>query len=218
MEKKINWWKIAAVALVLLAFLTGGFFLGRAFTEPEYIEGPIKYIPSDPIHDTVSIDKPYKVVEPIDTASIIAQCVRDGIYYELFPERVRDSIIYVTKEDTTAILRDYAAEKYYSDVLFDVDTLGKCTVDTKVQYNRLMAMSYEFVPVTKTQTNTVVKTKKFSPFIGAGISTLPSVGVCVGGYISEKWGLQVEGQYNINPAGIENFPKYDLGMKVLRKF
>lgn len=218
MEKKINWWKITVIFLVLLAFATGGFFLGRSFSNIEYIPGPIKYLPGNPIHDTIKIDKPVKIKEPVDTANIIAQCVCDGIYYELFPEKVRDSIVYVSKEDTTAILKDYATEKYYSEILFDTDTLGKCTVDTKIQYNKLMAMSYDFVPVTRSQTNTIVKTKRFSPFMGVGVSTLPAAGVCVGGYINEKWGLQVEGQYNINPKGIENFPKYDFGMKILRKF
>lgn len=181
--------KILYMCLGVL-LLVGGFALGRlsvpvrTVTKTEYKELP-------PITDTVYYPKPQIVHPPIDTADIIAQCVADGKYYELFPERVRDSIVYVNKEDTTAIMRDWATEKIYNETLFDIDTVGRCDITAAIQYNTLIQYGYRFVPIMKTVETKEVRTKKFSPFIGVGLTTAPTIVGQAGVFFEERYGLNI---------------------------
>ena len=185
-EKKINWWKVALIALVVAGVGVGCFFLGRKTVTV----GPpsVIYMPGD----TISVDVPYpvpvQVVKPIDTANVIKACIKSGRYYELFPEKVRDSLIYVTKEDTTMVLADWATERFYEEKLFDIDTVGTAWVKAKTQYNRLEFINTTFVPVTKVVTQPY-QVKKYSPFIGAGVTTYPSVITQAGLFIDDKYGF-----------------------------
>ena len=59
--------------------------------------------------------------------------------------------------------------------------------------------------------------KHLSPFIGAGISTLPSIEMDLGIIIDDSWGFAVDARYNFRyeQMGIN---KYDIGFKVIKKF
>lgn len=185
-EKKINWWKVALFALIIAGVGVGCFFIGRKTIK---IDPPgVIYVPGD----TVSVDVPYpvpiQVNKPIDTANVIRACIKSGKYYELFPERVRDSIIYVTKEDSTNVIIDWATERIYEHKVFDIDTVGTATIRAKTQYNRITFLNATFVPVTKVVTQPY-QVKKYSPFIGAGLSTSPSVITQAGLFIDDKYGF-----------------------------
>ena len=134
---------------------------------------------------------------PVDTLGIIQQCIKDGIYRELWPEKVVTEYIEVNKTDTTAIMQDWATKRFYTETLFNNDKQGSCTFDAEVQYNRLKMIDYAYSPIVQTVTETKYVTKLFSPFIG--VSYLinpwdeiknPMAQLNGGFYIKEKYGIQ----------------------------
>lgn len=184
--KKLITYIVAAVVLIAI-----GFFIGRK---------TIKTVEPKPIYekgDTVYVNKPYPVpvkeLIPADTADVIRQCIAEGKYFELFPEKVRDSLIYITPEDTSAILRDWATKRFYSETILDCDTVGTAKIDAIVQYNRLKDLSGTFVPVIKTVKEYQIK--KYSPFVKAGISTAPYANAGAGIFFNEKYGVSVDYNY-----------------------
>lgn len=181
--------KIVVILIAVVAILSLGFFLGRS-TIPQKTVTEIKYLPGERITDTLRIPIPVKEIIPPDTINIIKECVRLGLFTELFPKRERDTII-VTKKDTSTALTDWATQRFYSSILFENDTIGKFSYDATVQYNRLQSFDYTFSPITRTVTVREQYIKKFSPFIGAGIVDGPSFVINGGAYINEKWGLSL---------------------------
>lgn len=195
-------WKYLFQAIVILGIGLLCFYLGRKTIKEPTPKVVTEYIKGDTIRDTIETLKPYKVVEPVDTLNIIKQCIKDGIYAELWPTRTEYKEIIVTKEDTTTIMKDWATKRYYSETLFDSDTLGTCKFDSEVQYNRMRVMSYEYTPVTKVVTKTEYVTKLFSPYIGAGALynpwdeiKNPMLQVNGGFFIKEKYGVQLQYQH-----------------------
>jgi hypothetical protein len=190
-------WKIMFNVLIVIILLFTGFLIGRQ-TIDDKTKVVTKYIKGETQIDTLYYPKPYKVVEPIDTLSVIQQCIKDGVYKELWPERVVTEYVEVTKEDTTKIMNDWATKRYYSEILFQDDTKGYCKFDAEVQYNRLRLVGYEFTPVIKTVTETKYVSKTFSPFVG--ISFLvnpwdeiknPMLQLNIGGFVKDNIGLQI---------------------------
>lgn len=195
MENKINWWKVGGLIVAGLLLFGLGFYLGWK-REPEVIvKTEVEYVELPPIHDTLYRPKPYKVVEPIDTANLIKQCVRDGIYAELFPER-KDTV-YITKSDTTAIIADWASVREYKETLFDCDTLGRFSFDATIQYNRMTNFEYDYAPVQRQETITVKTKRKFLPYIGAGVDIGGSAIGQGGMFINQDAGFAVQYRYDI---------------------
>lgn len=195
---------IAAIAVWLL-----GFFLGRSTISKKTIT-EIKYLPGERITDTLLIPTPVKEIIPPDTVNIIKECVKKGKFSELFPERVRDTII--TKQDSSMVISDWATQRFYSSTLFENDTIGKFSYNANVQYNRLQSFDYTFSPVTKTVTVREQYIKKFSPFLGAGMVDGPSFVINGGAFINEKWGFSI--LYMRDPQQRSN----NFGGMVLYKF
>lgn len=211
-----NYWKIALIIVGIVGLFILGIYIGKKTTKPQIIEHT-EYITLPPQTDTIP---PVIIKETVDTANLIKQCVKDGIYQELFPEK----IVYITdtlefdKTDSTKIMEDWVTKREYEATLFDVDTLGKCDIKTRVQYNRLGTIDYTFVPKQKQTTVTEVITRKYLPFVGGGITTFPSVGVEAGLFINQSYGFAVDGSYYFNPNKIEGLPKYSVGLKVFKMF
>lgn len=192
-------WKLLFNIIVVILLLTFGFIVGRLtikIPEPKVVT---EYVKGNIIRDTLYYPQPYKVVEPIDTLSIIQQCIKDGIYKELWPERVVTEYVEVevTKEDTTKIMNDWATKRYYSETLFDDDIKGKCVFNAELQYNRMKVIDYEFSPIVKTITETNYIVKKFKPFVGLNFITNPwsevknpSVQINGGVIFKDKFGIQ----------------------------
>lgn len=208
-----NWIRIIAFLFVIVLIFGVGFVLGRQHTKvvekvvTEYVELP-------PITDSIPV--PYPVKEKVDTANLIMDCVNKGIYTELFPDR-KDTV-YLTKQDSTKIIQDWGTKRDYEVKLFDSDTLGRFTINTNVQYNRLGKIDYTFIPVQKQTTEYIQVQKRFIPFAGIGATTFPSAGAEVGMFFNQNWGFAIDGNYYFNPKQIEGMPKYDVGFKILKMF
>ena len=193
-----KWVKIAGIVLAALLLVALGFYLGRK-REPDVIVKTVtEYVELPPIHDTIDKPVPVKVKVPADTADIIRACIRDGLYAELFPEKEITDTVYITKEDTTAILRDWASERLYSETLFDIDTLGRCTFNAAVQYNRLTNLNYTFVPIQKQTEITTRSVRTFLPYVGAGL-TINQMYMAQGGvFFKQDWGFALQYMYDAN--------------------
>lgn len=188
------------ITLALILFSLGiGFIVGRK-TIKQPIEKPPIYIPGDTVKQEVPVPYPVEVIVPaeVDTGDLIKYCVTNGLFIELFPT---DTIIQPqTLEDSVkvymAIAKDWVKEREYYQTLFDVDTLGKCDVDIKVSNNQLKYLDYTFVPVIKQIETSYEFKPKFSPFVGAGISTSPTVIGQAGLFFEEKYGVSYLYQYD----------------------
>ena len=194
MEQK-NWWKIAVIIIAAIALFGLGFFIGRQ-REPEVItKTEVQYVELPPIHDSIPVPKPYKVIEPVDSLNIIMEAKLSGLLAELFPEKT--DTVYVTKADTAAVLKDWATERLYSETLFDSDTLGKFSFDAKVKYNRLASFDYTFNPVQKQTETTIRTTRTFLPYLGAGFDTGSAILGQGGVFIKQDAGFAVQYRYDI---------------------
>lgn len=194
--KNKNWWKIGVIIAAAILLFGLGFYIGKK-REPEVIiKTETKYVELPPIHDSIPKPVPVYVKQPADSLNILLALIEEGKYEEYFPERVRDSLIYVTKEDTAAVIRDWAAERVYKETLFDTDTLGRFAFDAKVQYNRLQNFDYTFTPVQK-QTETTIRTvRTFLPYVGAGLDLSGSVMVQGGVFVKQNAGLATQYRYD----------------------
>lgn len=197
-----NWWKIGGLIGIALALLIGGFFIGRSTVKiPE--PGPPIYIPGDTVKQEIPVPYPVEVKVPaeVDTGDLIRYCVANGLFSDFFPALDSSLIINPqTLEDSLkiymAIANDWVKEREYKQNLFDVDTLGKCDIDLKVANNQLKYLDYTFVPVIKQVETVITYKRKFSPFIGAGLSTKPTVLGQAGMFFEEKYGVSYLYQYD----------------------
>lgn len=188
--------KVLKVALLVLAFSVGSFFVGRKTVNMEPLPPEIIYEPGEPVIITKYEPKPYKVRVPADTANIILDCVKSGKFSDLFPVNVKDSIVYLSKEDTMAVIKDWATERIYAEKVFDADTVGSATMEAVVRYNRLQKFTTTFIPTQKTTTITNYVYKKYAPFAGVGVTTMPSYVVNAGMYFDDKYGASAMFQHD----------------------
>jgi hypothetical protein len=193
-EKK---WKILFHAIMITIFLVVGFYFGRTSIKDTEPDVKIEYLPGETIVDSFYIEKPYKVTEPIDTLNIIQQCIKDGIYEELWPSKIITEYIEIDKTDTSAIIKDWATKRTYNEMLFDNTEIGKCSFKAEIQYNRMRQMEYDFTPVNKIITETHHDIRLISPFVGISYLTTPWVEqknhviqINGGIFIKEKYGIQ----------------------------
>lgn len=215
MDKKKLLIAIGIIIGCALLFI-GGIYVGKKMV-PVKVVTKTEYVKGKEIHDTIYKPVPVYVESLVDTANLIAQCVKDGIFSELFPEKIITDTLYLMKEDTTKIMMDWVTKREYKETLFDVDTLGKLTIETYTQYNRLGNINYTFIPVTKQQTTEIYNVRKFSPFVGIGLSTFPTYDAEIGFFYRESFGVSIEGSYYPKLL-TENMQKYTIGLKVLKKF
>ena len=212
-------WKIAVIVATIVLAILSGFLLGRHSVDINEPVTTIKYIKGEKITDSIEKPVPYLVLRPIDTASVIQDCIKKGIYSELFPEKTNIEYVIITKEDTSAIVQDWGTKRLYHETLFDVDTLGKCELDAEVQYNRLSLIGYTYLPIQKEITTVTNKVRFFSPFIGAGVSCAHwseekdwLLNANFGFFIKEKYGVNL--QYNRSLDYKTNY----LGASLIYKF
>ena len=191
-------WKMLFYVTVIIGIFVLGFYLGRKTIDDPETKIEIQYLPGEVIRDTQYVDKPVISYKPVDTLGIIQQCIKDGIYSELWPTKTVTEYVEVSKADTTAIMNDWATKRCYTEELFNESINGLCTVSTEVQYNRMRLLGYEYKPVTKTVTETKYVTKLFSPYIGLSylnnpwdeISN-PMIQLNGGFFIKEKYALNI---------------------------
>ena len=204
---KRNWLKITGILVGILVIFISGVIVGRKHEKVVYKEHT-EYITLPPKTDTIKF--PVPVIEKVDTLSLLRHIIKSGLYSEMFPSKT--DTFFITKSDSTTIMNDWATERKYSKKLFSNDTLGNLTVNSIVQYNRIQQMDYVFNPVQKQTTITETITRKYLPYVGAGISTFPSAGLELGVFYNQSWGFAVEGNWYFTPQ------KFDVGIKVLKMF
>ena len=193
---KVNWLEIALIIVAALALFWGGFFIGRARDPEVIIKEKIKYVELPPIHDTLYRPKPYKVIEPVDSLNIIMEAKLSGLLAELFPNDGKKDTVYVAKDDTTAIMKDWATERKYKETLFDSDTLGRFSFDATVKYNRLADFGYTFVPIQKQTEITTKTTRKFLPYVGVGFDSGLGVLGQAGMFFHQDAGFAIQYRYD----------------------
>jgi hypothetical protein len=105
----------------------------------------------------------------------------------------RDSIIYVRQVvDTAAIIADYELKRNYHALLFD-NSFGKLNIDFSTQYNKLLNLKYDYVPLSVV--HTTVKEKAWTPFAAVSFSTLGYGGIG-GGVFYKDFGVEYMLQYD----------------------
>lgn len=189
-------WKILFYVIMVILLLTVGFFCGRKTVKDSEPQIKIEYLPSETITDSFYVKVPYKVIEPIDTLNLIQQCIKDGIYAELWPTKTITEYVEIDKVDTAAVIKDWASQRKYNEVLFNDEKNGKCLFTAEVQYNRLKLVGYDFTPIKQVITETKYDIKFFSPFIGMSYLTNPwdeiknpMIQLNCGVFIKEKYAL-----------------------------
>lgn len=207
---------IIGIVLGCALIFIGGIYVGKK-TVPIKTVIKTEYIKGETIHDTIPEPVPVYITKPIDTANIIKQCVADGIFSELFPEKHYTDTLVLFKEDTTKIMADWATKREYKQTLFDIDTVGKLNISTYTQYNRLGDVQYTFTPVYKKETTQVFIERKFLPYAGIGLSTFPSYDAEIGLFYRKSFGFSIEGRYYPKPL-TEEMKKYDISLKILKMF
>ena len=95
--------------------------------------------------------------------------------------------------------------------------VGKLTIKTFTQYNRLGNIEYTYIPINKKETTTVFIERKFLPYFGIGLSTFPSYDAEIGLFYRKSFGFSIEGNYYPKPL-TDDMLKYSIGMKVLKMF
>ncbi|MDR2002406.1 MAG: hypothetical protein LBQ74_05185 [Prevotella sp.] len=175
--------KAAAILLLMLICLTIGYFAGHYTTDTEskteYIKGEMVTGSVSPTQfEPVKEEKTGKPVLPViqyrDTGSV-------KIKYVNLPA------------DTAAIIADWELKRTYKLTAFDNKTQGKLELFPVIQYNRLMALDYNYTPVIERQT--IYKTKVWQPFLSASYSTLDYIGLG-GGLFYHNSGFEY--QYHID--------------------
>ena len=199
--KNINWWKVGSIIVIIILLFLSGIYVGRKTFEPKVVT-KIEYKELPPIHDT--IPAPYPVKEKVDTANLIKQIVAKGLYSELFPDKEKTDTVYLTPKDTSKIINDWATERTYTEKLFYIYTVGTCTINTSVQFNRLGSIDYTFKPVQKQTTTTITEKRKYLPYAGIGISTFPTAGIEAGIFINQSWGFSIGANYYFHHGTINN--------------
>lgn len=170
--------------IVIVSFLLG-FIIGK-YTVKVETKTEIKYVPMDPVTDTIKPSAPVAEVTP-PAPEIKWLTKRDTI-------RIED-IIYVTESvDTAAILSDWAKKRTYKEQLFACDTIGTFDITADVQYNQLQNIGYTFVPVRKETIITKTKSPLFRPYILGGVNSQWRPAIELGTFTRHGWGAGYEFQ------------------------
>ena len=171
---------------IAIIFLAIGFFVGRSGSE---IITKVEYVKGETIRDTIYTEEqvPYEVKVP---ANPILPMKPDTIRIPGKPD------IRYMKVDTAQIIADYIKENSYTNTLFDDDTRGLLVVDTKVQYNKLKRLGFEFTPINKVVTKEKIRT--ITPFIQGSYNTIGYAGAG-GGFYYHNIGVGYKYMKNLKP-------------------
>lgn len=168
--------KYKYISLIILIWIVGSFLIGYICYDQGYNKAinsfdykpSIVYLSSEPIQGT------------IDSINLVPNYIIVGGIKENI--KIKDSIVRIPT-DTAGIIADFNKIKHYDIQLFDVDTLGTCSISTDVQYNRLMNLSYQFSPINKTiEHSIIVKPKDWNLVGGVGLNTINMWNIQVGAF------------------------------------
>ena len=159
----------------ILSALVVGIFCGWLIgsrQEVQIVES-VRYVPQHTIHiESELFPKPTKV-ENIELPRL------------QYTDTVREEIR--VPADTAGIVADYFKRRQY-DLDFSTDTTGVYKVQAIICCNRLESARATIQPLQREVENTVVKVRKFRPFVSGGVAISDKIGVSLGlgGIIEEK--------------------------------
>lgn len=132
---------------------------------------------------------------------------RPATHIELTPQPIRVEPIALPKlqyhdtititeripADTAGTIADYFKRKKY-ELNFSTDTTGVFKVNATVVCNRLEDVSATIIPLQREVEHTVVKVRKFRPFVSGGVAISDKIGVSLGGggIINERHIVRLE--------------------------
>lgn len=176
------------ITILLIIVFFSGFFLGR---KKSIIKEVVKYEKSKPVIGDIQVSSSHLKKE-------INLTVADLPRYYFIPYTVteRDTVMVL---DTARVLTEHLKYREYNNTLFNSNELGKLDITTKIQFNELVGMSYNYTPIQKVITKTVEK--KFQPFVSVNYSTI-DIGGLGGGFFIGKIGVEYIyskpfGEYNM---------------------
>lgn len=145
------------VLLCCLGIYYWGYSNGKSSVIPKT---EIQYIIGPSIQGSLTKLEPIKV--DIPSIPWLIQW-RDTVYNT-------DTTFLVNEVDSLAILQDYLTKREYNISIFDIDTIGTCSINAITYRNRLDVLSYTFSPVNKIY-NKFYKQSDFDIFGGIGVNT-----------------------------------------------
>lgn len=152
---------IAIIVALLLGFGLG-WWLGSRNDAEAIVHTEVRYVELPPITKVVEKPTPYKV----------ETVVHDTV-------RLREVVEAALPADTASIVADYLKRRTY-DLDFSNDTIGIFKVDAVVEANRLTSAMATIQPLQREVERTVVKVRKFRPFVSGGIVVSDKVGASLG--------------------------------------
>ena len=170
--------KIILITLIGIAIFCCGYYFGN------------KSVSSDVIYEKRDVIRDSIVREFIVDTCYLPQSIkyltkRDTMYIE-------DKVYVTEKVDTVKILEDWAMVREYKTPLLNSDTIGTLTIFTRVQYNNLQKVGYEFQPVQKV-IRTDRKEKSIQPYIAAGLNNQFKPVIGAGAFVG-KYGISYQYQ------------------------
>ena len=183
--------KATLIVLSGIVCLIIGFFIGRSSidSEPkkEYIKGETLTGSVSPTQfEPIKEEKPDKPLLPFiqyrDTGRVRYMPIDSAAYAKL-------------------VIADYELKRTYKLTAFDNKTQGKLELFPVIQYNKLSALDYNFIPIIERQT--IYKTKAWHPFISASYSTLNYIGIG-GGIFYHDIGIEYQYQKSLGSQGNGN--------------
>lgn len=161
------------LAVLLLGFGVG-WWLGSRKEPTEVVREKVRYVERTPTKIDTELFPKWQDVGIADKLPRLQ-------YTDTVREEVR------IPADTAGIVADYFKRRRY-DLDFSTDTTGVFKVQLVTVCNRLESASATIVPLQREVENTVVKVRKFCPFVSGGVAIGNKVGATLGlgGIIKEK--------------------------------
>lgn len=163
---------------IAISFALGiafGWWLGSLKEPIEIVREEVRYVELPPI--TKVVEKPVPVRETI--------YVRENEDKQEADEK--EEVADKSQTDTTNTVADYFKRREY-DLDFSTDTTGTFKVNAVVEANHLSSATATIQPLQREVERTVVKVRKFRPFVSGGFAIGDNVGASLGlgGIIKEK--------------------------------
>jgi len=197
-KKLLPWIILVILELIVIIIMISRLRAKEVEIRTEYIKG-------DTVKVTTTVPVPTYIKTNVDTTAILEYCLTHDLYKEYF---YKDSIIRII--DTVKVFQDWSDIVYYNIELFNIDTVGKCSIETSVQYNRLGEINTTFEPIIKVVTTR--KPRVWEPFIGLGFSTQIEGSILTGVYY-KNWGFSASYNQSFNKD-----TKNNVSFQVYRKF
>ena len=163
------------LALVLLgAMFALGWWLGSLREPTEVVREKVRYV-----------ERPATKIDTELFPKWQSVGIADKLPRLQYIDTVREEVRIPT--DTAGIVADYFKRRQY-DLDFSTDTTGIYKLQAVIECNRLQSASATIIPLQREVEYTVVKVRKFQPFVTGGfaIGDKVSASLGLGGIIKEK--------------------------------